>query len=394
MRQSPLIVLFLAVFIDLLGFGIILPILPFLAERFGANGFWVGAVLTGYSAAQLVGALFLGQLSDRVGRRPVLLASLVGSALSLAAMGLANSLPLLLLSRILAGAFGGSITTAQAYIADVTAPADRTRAMGLLGASIGLGFIFGPAIGASLSGLGFSFAAFVAAALAIANFIFGFIALPESHPVADDALSARQRGSASLVGALRQRSVGRILGATFLTTFAFVGMEATYALFGQARYGLDAGRLGVIFTLIGVVIAVVQGGLIGRLSARFGERTLALVGMAIMAIALALIPLAPNLTLSVIVLAVLASGQGLLTPTLSSLLSQASDADEQGGTLGLGQSVSAGARAVGPLIAGGLFDRGIGLPYAAGTALVILAAWLLGKVAPRMTPAAAETRSG
>lgn len=386
MRRSPLFVLYLTVFIDLLGFGIILPVLPFLAEQFGAGGFWVGAILTAYSAAQLVGALFLGRLSDRIGRRPVLLLSLVGSAVSLVGMGLANSLIALLLSRLLAGAFGGSITTAQAYIADVTNPSERTRYMGILGASMGMGFIFGPAIGAGLSGFGFGVTASAAAALAAANFVFGYVALPESRRTSGETTPSRESGSRSLMAALRHPSVGRILAATFLTTFAFVGMEATYALFGQARYGLDAGGLGLIFTFVGIVIAIIQGGLIGRLNARLGERALALAGSVIIAVSLAALPLAPSQTTSILVLGLMAAGQGILTPTLSSLLSLAGDADEQGGMLGFGQSVSAGARAVGPLVAGWLFDRGIALPYVAGAVLTIVAAWVLTGVlirAPR-----------
>jgi DHA1 family tetracycline resistance protein-like MFS transporter len=390
MRRSPLIVVYLAVFVDLLGFGIILPILPFYAEKFGADGFWVGAVLTAYSAAQFVGAILLGRLSDRIGRRPVLLASLVGSAISLTVMGLANSLWILLLSRLLAGAFGGSITTAQAYIADVTDSGERTKYMGLLGASIGMGFVFGPAIGAGLSGFGFSTAAFVAATLALANFIFGCVALRESRTT-EHSVSRRARlNSSNLMRALRHPDIGRILISSFLATFAFVGMEATFALFGQARFGLDAGSLGLIFTFVGVVIAVVQGGLIGRLDAKFSERALALAGAVVMGLALVAIPLVSSLVLSMVVLAALAMGQGLLTPTLSSLLSQASEVEEQGGTLGLGQSVGAGARAIGPLITGWMFDRGMWLPYIAGAVLVLCAAWILRGVRVRAPLVAVE----
>ena len=381
MRRSPLLVIYLAVFVDLLGFGIILPILPFYAEKFGADGFWVGAVLTAYSAAQVVGAFFLGRLSDRIGRRRILLLALVGSAVSLAATGLANTLFLLIASRVLAGAFGGSITTAQAYIADSTSRENRTKYMGLLGAAIGMGFVFGPALGAGLSGFGFPTAAFAAAGLAGANFLFGLFALPESRR--SGSLDQR-RGAPSVANlreALRHPAIGRILASTFLATFAFVGMEATFALLGQAAFGLDAGRLGLIFTLVGVVIVIVQGGLIGRLNARFGERTLAVAGAAIMALTLAILPLAPSLTFAIAVLAALAVGQGFLSPTLSSLLSLASSADEQGGTLGIGQSASALARAIGPLVAGWLFDRGHALPYFAGAGLVVVTGLLVLGVA-------------
>lgn len=384
MARSSLLVVYLTVFIDLLGFGIILPILPFYAEKFGANGFWVGAVLTAYSAAQFVSAFYLGRLSDRIGRRPVLLASLVGSAVSLAMTGLAGSLAFLLLSRVLAGAFGGSITTAQAYIADVTEPRERTKYMGLLGASIGMGFVFGPAIGAGLSGFGFSTAAFIAAGLAAANFLFGLVKLPETRVVRLEETSRTTGRLAGLGMALRQPNVGRVVWANFLTTLAFVGMEATFALFGQARFGLGAAGMGLIFTLVGVVIAIVQGGLVGRLNARFGERTLAHAGAITIGLTLLAIPFTQTLGACLAIMAILAAGQGLLSPTLPSLLSLASASGEHGGTLGIGQSVSAAARAIGPLIAGWLFDLGVALPYVVGAALMMIA---LGFLAGLRVPA-------
>ncbi|MBI4491835.1 MAG: MFS transporter [Chloroflexi bacterium] len=379
MRRSPLLVVYLAVFVDLLGFGIILPVLPFYAERLGASGVWVGALLTAYSAAQFVGAPLLGRLSDRVGRRPVLLLSLAGSALSLTLTGLAGTLALLLIGRTLAGLFGGSIATAQAYIADVTRPAERAKYMGLLGASIGMGFVFGPALGAGLSGFGFGAAAFAAAGLAAANLAFGWFALAESRPAGRAAPLRAWPPLANLPLALQRPSLGRTLGSTFLATFAFVSMEATFALFGERRFGLDAAGLGLVFTYVGVVIAVVQGGLIGRLNARYGERALATTGALLMGLALLAIPLAPSFALALVVLGVLALSQGLATPTLSSLLSRQSGAHEQGRVLGLGQSLSAAARAVGPLLAGWLFDRGVSLPYLVGAALALAAAWLVSR---------------
>lgn len=379
MRRSPLLIVYLTVFLDLLGFGIILPLLPFYATSFGATGVWVGALLTSYSAAQFVGAAVLGRLSDRVGRRPVLLFSLLGSALSLTLTGFADSLVLLLLGRSLAGLFGGSIATAQAYIADVTPPAQRARYMGLLGASIGLGFVFGPAIGAGLSRFGFGAAAFAAAGLAAGNLAFAYLALPESRP-AGEGVSRRARLSlTSLIAALREPFVGRILVSSFLVTFAFVGMEATAALFGKQRFGLTPEGLGIGFTYLGIVMAVVQGGLIGRLTPRYGERALAAAGAVTMGLALVAIALITSLGMAVVVAGLLAVGQGLVSPSLSSLLSRESHADEQGGILGVGQSLSAFARAIGPITAGWLFDRGESLPFVFGAALVLGAAWIIGR---------------
>jgi DHA1 family tetracycline resistance protein-like MFS transporter len=370
-------VVYLTVFIDLLGFGLILPQLPFYAEKFGATGLWVGAILTAYSAAQLVGASLLGRLSDRVGRRPILLLSLAGSAASFLVSGFADSLWLLLLARALAGLFGGSIAAAQAVIADVTAPTERAKYMGLLGASIGLGFVFGPALGSLLAPFGFGAAAFAAAGVAAANLVFAFFRLPETR-----AAEARRHAHARLafsnfVDALRHPSIGRLLAATFFSTLAFVAMEATFALLGEARFGLDASRLGLVFAYVGVVMVVVQGGLVGRLAPRFGERALATTGSLLMAVSLGALPLVPSLAAALGVLAGLAVGQGLTTPMLSTLLSRATDADEQGGTLGLGQSLAAAARAVGPLGAGWLYDRAVGAPYAASAAVMVLAAVLV-----------------
>jgi MFS transporter, DHA1 family, tetracycline resistance protein len=323
----------------------------------------------------------MGRVSDRVGRRPVLLLSLLGSTVSLVISGLAPSLVVLIVARALAGLFGGSIATAQAYIADVTAPTERAKYMGLLGASIGMGFVFGPAIGASLSGFGFGTAAFAAAGLAGANFVFAFFALPESRRQGEsssESSSPRARVSAGgLAAALASPTVARVLLASFLATFAMVSLEAVAALAGEHKFGLGTRELGVGFFLIGIVVTIVQGGLVGRLVSHFGERNLALAGSVIMAASLLALPFAPSLALVTVAVLLLSAGQGLVTPTLSSLLSRASDADQQGGVLGVGQSVASLARMIGPLVAGWLFDRGEALPFVVGGLLVILAAWTM-----------------
>ncbi|MGC4116325.1 MAG: MFS transporter [Myxococcales bacterium] len=378
MHQKSLVALYLTVFIDLLGFGIVLPLLPFYAEHYGATGVWVGALMAAYSAAQFLGAPLLGRLSDRYGRRPLLLLSLAGSALSLALSGVASSLSVLIAARALAGLFGGSIATAQAYVADVTSEEERAKYLGLLGASIGLGFVFGPALGAALSRFGFGAAAFASAGLAAANFVFAALVLREPE-------RRRTPGRASLAGlgaAVRTAEIGRIALSMFLSTLAFVGMEATFALLGERRLGLDSSKLGLVFTFIGVVMVVMQGGVVGRLAPKVGERALATVGAVLMAAGLLALPFAPHLPLAMALLATLAAGQALLSPTVAALLSRASARDAQGGTLGIGQSVSALARAVGPLVAGWLFDRSMAMPYAAGAIALLLAAALLGTMRP------------
>jgi DHA1 family tetracycline resistance protein-like MFS transporter len=375
----------------MLGFGIILPLLPFHAESLGGAGVWVGAVLTAYSAAQFFSAPLLGSLSDRFGRRPLLLASLAGSAVSLALTGIATTLVTLLAARLVAGLFGGAISVGQAYVVDLTEPSERTKALGMVGASIGMGFVFGPAIGAGLSGLGFAGVSFVASAIALANLIAGLFLLPRTQPAKASARSANPL--APLAKALRVPGMSTLLAVVFVATVAFAGMEGTYALLGERLYGLGPAGLGLVFTAIGVIIAIVQGGLVGRLAHRFGERSVAIAGALLMAVGLAVIPLG-SAWLNYLFLAVLAVGQALLTTSTAALIAQAG-AGAVGGAFGAGQSAAAAARAVGPLLAGAAFDVRAALPYLAGAALCLLAAFLLQRPRATVAPApAVQTSSG
>jgi len=390
MHTKSLVSLYLTVFIDLLGFGIVLPQLPYLAERFGATGLWVGVLMAAYSAAQFLGAPLLGRLSDRFGRRPMLLLGLAGSAVSLTLSGLASTLAALVAARALAGLFGGSIATAQAYVADVTAPEERAKYMGLLGASIGLGFVFGPALGSLLSRYGFGAAAFVSAGIAAANLAFAAVVLREPPRRA----ASGRVGLAPLAAALRSPVIARLGLSMFLSTLAFVGMEATFALLGERQLGLDARKLGLVFTFIGVVMVLMQGGVVGRLAPRLGERTLAVAGALLTATGLVALPFATHLASALPALGVLAAGQALLSPSVTTLLSKAAARGEQGGTLGIGQSVSALARAVGPVLAGALFDRSVGLPYALGAVALVAAAFLIATLPERSPVGAAAALSG
>lgn len=368
---AALAAVYMTVFLDLLGFGIIIPLLPYAARTFGATGIWMGALMTAYSGAQFLGAPVIGRLSDKFGRKPLLLLTLLGSCASMILMGVAASLPVLLAARLLAGLFGGSISAAQAYIADVTAPAERAKFMGILGASIGCGFVFGPALGAALSDYGLSGAAYAAAGLAAFNFVLTALRVKESR--VPGQAGHHKASPAALVRALGQPGIRPILIATFLTTFGLVSMESTYALLGADRFGMDARMLGLVFTAIGVVVVIVQGGLIGRLSKRYGEGRIAVVGPLVMAAGLAAIPAAAALSGSIAALLVMAVGQALSTPSLSSLLSLRASQDEQGGVIGVGQSMAALARALGPLCAGFLYDRGAPSPYWMGAAACVLA---------------------
>jgi DHA1 family tetracycline resistance protein-like MFS transporter len=383
----------LAVFVDMLGFGIILPILPLHAQRLGGAGAWVGALLTAYALAQFVAAPVLGALSDRYGRRRLLLLALAGSMVSLALTGVAGSLALLLLARLVAGGFGGAIAVGQAYAVDLVPAKHRTHALGLVGASVGLGFVVGPGIGSGLAaaGLGFTGICLVAAALAGANLVAGLVLLPP--PVLSKRRTRRVSVSGAgrerlrtLTAALAQRRLRPLLLAMFAITFAFAGMETTFALLGAARFGLGPAGLGLVFTGVGVVMVIVQGAIVGRVTARYGHRPVAVAGASLLGLGLLVVPFAPS-WLAYLALGVVAAGQGLLSTTIAALIAEASGPQALGGALGIGQSSAAAARAVGPIVAGLGFDLTMALPYLLGTLLAAGAAVLLdGRLGERKGP--------
>ncbi|MBI4364641.1 MAG: MFS transporter [Candidatus Latescibacteria bacterium] len=363
--MTPRAVLFLTVFIHLLGFGILLPLLPYYAETYGANGTAVGLLNTSFSLMQFGFSPIWGRLSDRVGRRPVIFGSLVVTAGSYLMFALATSLPVLFASRILAGIAGGVIPTTQAYIADTTTPAERTKGMGLLGAAFGLGFIFGPALGGVLSRHGYSVPAFVACGLSLLAALSAYFVLPESLPRAARAAAIASRRSApTLLEALRRPAVGLVLVLFFVGTLAFSILEGTFALFGEHDYGLSARDIGYFFAYVGSVSALMQAGIVGALAKRFGERALVIAGFALMAVAMTYTGSKPLFPLLLLAMGILSVGNGLTTPSLAGLVSIASTPDEQGGILGVYQSLGSLARAIGPFIGGVAFDRlGHGSPY-------------------------------
>jgi len=389
-RRSTLLIVYLTVFVDLLGFGIILPALPYYARDLGASGLGLGILFSAYSVAQLLGSAVLGRLSDRHGRRPILLLSLAGSSASMVLSGLATGLVALSLARALAGIFGGSIGTAQAYIADVTPREERARYMGLLGASIGVGFVAGPALGAGLLALGFGFrgAAFVAAGIAGLNLLSAAFRLPESRP-AEARGQARHLSASSWWNTVSRPGLRPFYAGVFLTTFAFVALETTLVFLARDRFSLDDRHFGLVLTYLGVVVIAVQGGMVGRLSKRFGERRVATAGAGLMGLALAALPAAPRLLVLLALLGLVAAGQGFSSPALATLVSHASEGAEHGALLGVSQSLAAGARAVGPVIAGQLYDMHAAAPYVTAGALSLLAAVLL-----RAAPVPAEHQAG
>ena len=358
MKRSPLLVIFITVFIDLVGFGIVIPVLPFYAEgtKFGATPSQVGLLFASYSVMQLVFSPVLGRLSDKYGRRPILLISLLGTSLGFLILGFATTLTMLFFGRIIDGISGGNISTAQAYIADVTTRENRAKGMGLIGAAFGLGFVFGPAIGGVLSRWGINVPFLFAGGLALANVVLLYFTLPETvtkdHPARVSA--ATGRGLHQLISSLRNPRLGFVLTIYFLSIVAFSIMTATFSLFMMFRLGYDAFHNGWVFAFVGVISAIIQGGLIGKLVKRFGEPTLVIVGAILFTTSLLLIPFvtpAAGLAALLGLGAMTAIGQALSAPSLSSLASKSASAGEQGGVLGVTQSVASLARAVGPSLA-------------------------------------------
>jgi len=372
MKRSPLLVIFITVFIDLIGFGIVIPVLPHYVEgtKFNASPRTVGILFASYSVMQLIFSPILGRLSDRYGRRPVLFFSLLGTSLGFLILGFATTLWMLFLGRIIDGITGGNISTAQAYIADVTTPENRAKGMGLIGAAFGLGFIFGPAIGGILSQWGIGVPFLFAGALALANAVLLYFTLPETvtpdHPARTSAATGRW---SQLVDAIKQPRLAYVLAIYFLFIVAFSIMTTSFALFTMFRFGFDATHNGYLFMYVGIIGAIIQGGLIGRLVKMFGEMSLVIAGALMFALSLFAIPFAgpgTGLTMLLLVGGIFAIGNSLATPSLTTLASKSVGRGEQGGVLGVTQSVASLARAVGPIIAAVLINSAIATSGADG----------------------------
>jgi DHA1 family tetracycline resistance protein-like MFS transporter len=361
MKRSPLTIIFITIFIDLVGFGMIIPLLPLYAEgtRFNATSSQIGWLVAAYSIMQLIFSPILGGLSDKYGRKPILFFSLIGTSIGFLILGLANTLWMLFTGRILDGITGGNISTAQAYIADVTTPEERAKGMGLVGAAFGLGFVFGPFIGGVLSGWGISVPFFFAAALTFVNAIMLIFLLPETvtkdHPARN---TAGESFLSRLSQALKNPQLSLVLLMNFLLNTAFSIMTTVFALFTQYRFGYDAQYNGYLFFFIGVIAVITQGGLFGKLANIFGEKNLLIVGSLMLVFSLAVLPFVYPQTFGLIGLLVnlffLSVGNSLIVPSISSLASKSASAREQGIALGASQSAASLARAVGPVIGGWL----------------------------------------
>ncbi|MBK9179366.1 MAG: MFS transporter [Acidimicrobiales bacterium] len=365
--------------LDLVGFGIVLPILPLYAEDFGASGTVVGLLVASFSIAQLLFAPVWGRVSDRVGRKPVLIVSLVGTAVGSFLTGIAGSLWVLFAGRIIDGISGGSVSVAQAAVTDLAPPAERPRLLGLLGAAFGVGFVAGPAIGglAALGGPHVPF--FIAAALAAVNAVVAAKRLPETSTAAIRRTARPAAGAPSgpETSAVRSALVRYALVA-FVSLMAFSGFEATFSLFGERRFGLTISSAAAVFAGIGLVLVIVQGGLIGPAVARFGTAGSLRLGLSSGAGGMAALAVATTWPVLALALLLIVVGQGMVTPTLSALVANRAPAPRRGGALGMQQAAGGLGRVVGPALGGVLFEHvGLAAPYVVGAVLTLAALGLV-----------------
>jgi MFS transporter, DHA1 family, tetracycline resistance protein len=395
--KAALFLIFLTVFIDLVGFGIVIPVLPSYAQNLHADGFTIGVLMSAYSVMQFLFMPFWGRLSDHVGRRPILLISLTASTIGYLIWGFSASLTMLFVSRLVAGAGNANLACAQAYIADITTPENRAKGMGLIGAAFGLGFVLGPAIGGlalmggqlptiftqlgqnlhlplggPLSGL--QLVGFLAAALSLTDLILTFFLLPEPEKRSKAGTERFNLSPSFYFDTLRNKELRLSFAIFFISTFAFANMEATLVLLTNREYHFTDFQNEMMFTYIGLLIVFVQGGMIHRLVKKYGEKKLITIGCFMIGLGLLLTPLTVDLKVLAVALALLSFGAGINTPSNQSMLSRLAPGDRMGGVLGIGQSLSTLGRILGPLVGGAAFQYlGVACPYYIGATAMLVA---------------------
>jgi len=366
----PLLIIFLTIFVNLVGFGIIVPLLPFYAETFGASPLTIGLLFAIFSLCQLLAAPALGDLSDRYGRRPVLVFSLAGTVVSFVMLALAHSVTMLFLARIVDGLSGGNISTARAYVADITAPADRARAYGLIGAAFGLGFIFGPALSGVLAKVSYTAPIWAAAGITLVATLMAWAWLPET-------VHRTQAGTGNpfryLPELLKRPLVRRVLVIDFVYWTSFAIFQTTFALFTARRFGFDAPKTGYVFAAFGVLGAVIQGGFIRPIVRRLGDKSTFMLGLAFGACGLLACAMVYSVPLFLLTLVPLAFGIGFGHPTMASLVSLVADGDEQGRVQGAASAVESLGRTIGPVWGNASLEQfGEAAPYLSAATLLLL----------------------
>lgn len=382
--SRPLLVIFLTIFVNLVGFGIIIPLLPFYAQTFGASPLTIGLLFASFSVSQLVAAPLLGDFSDRWGRRPILIFSLVGTVVSFVMLALAHSLALLFVARIVDGLSGGNITTARAYIADVTSEEDRAKSFGLLGAAFGLGFIVGPGLGALFSHISYTAPIWAAAAITVVAIALAWFWLPETVHRAHAGGAAPWR----VLVEMSTRSNLRVLFAIdFVYWAAFAVYQTTFALFGARRFGFDAAQTGYLLSAFGFLGVVVQGALVGPIVATLGARRTLSIGLLFAAAGWGGSAMTHTLAVFVSMLVPGAIGIGLCNATLSTLVSTAARPHEQGRVQGAAGALESLGRTIGPVWGNGALQMfGEGAAYGSAAVVLIGAAALATRYQPPPRP--------
>jgi MFS transporter, DHA1 family, tetracycline resistance protein len=366
----PLLVIFLTIFVNLVGFGIIIPLLPFYAETFGASPLAIGLLFAIFSLAQLLAAPVLGDLSDRFGRRPVLIMSLAGTVVSFVILALAQSMAMLFVARLVDGLSGGSISTARAYVADVTEPKNRARAYGLIGAAFGLGFILGPAISGVLAPVSYTAPIWAAAGITLIAMIMAWFWLPETvrRVEARDAIPL-----GDLRRMLKRPGLRRVLVIDFTYWLAFAVFQTTFALFAARRFGFDAPQTGYFFAAFGLLGAVVQALLIHPVVRRLGDKPTFMMGLMFAAVGLVAATFAHSVLLFGLTMIPLALGIGFGHPTMTSLVSRAARSDEQGRVQGAASAIESLGRTIGPVWGNASLQRfGEGMPYVSAAVFLMM----------------------
>jgi MFS transporter, DHA1 family, tetracycline resistance protein len=375
-NKKAFTIIFLTVFIDLLGFGLVIPILPTYAKELGASNTQVGFLAGIFSAMDFFFTPFMGSYSDRIGRRPIILLSIAANVVGYIIFGFAGSLTLFVLSRIVNGIGSSNIAAAQAYITDITKPEDRTKYLGMIGAAFGLGFVFGPAAGGFIkSHYGFEWVGFTAAILCAINFVSAYFFLPESIKEKNASSPIKLIPFGDYSKALQKPLLREILMLWIIYIMAFTMMQTVSALLWKEHYGMDEKHIGFVFAIIGIASAIAQGGLVGMLSKKMGTNKILLLGCVLMFIGLGIIPWIPKdwfWTGTVFWICCTSIGGGCLTPSLQSLVSTISPPNEQGRMLGLSQSLGSLSRVVGPAISGIAYEFHFATPYFIGSGLMVV----------------------
>jgi MFS transporter, DHA1 family, tetracycline resistance protein len=357
---KPLLIIFITIFIDLLGFGMVIPLLPFYAQDFQATPLEIGLLVSSYSWMQFFFSPIFGSLSDKYGRRPILFFSIIGSGIGYLMIGLAGSLMMVFAGRILGGITGANLSTAQAYIADITTKENRAKGMGLFGMAFGLGFIMGPASAGILSKFGHEIPFYVAAALSFANAVLLYFILPESRKFSEVVREKKGR-IAELIESVKDSRFAILTLEYFLLVMAFAMMTTAFPLYTSHSFGYNAEQTGYILAYVGILAVIMQGGLLGKLSKKFGEANLVIVGCLMLVVSFISVPFVSKDSYGLLGLLAGAScfaiGNSISSPALTSLASKNANEFEQGKVLGVMQSAASLARAISPMLTGVLLNN-------------------------------------